>query len=203
MSPVLVLLSSSLPITSSFPLSGFSGTLLRAQETLSTSDSLQPFTSATRTPWYVDPRRSSSTRSSHLADLFSSLQAFLHRPFLPSLQHPITTSPTFMATTFSAALEAVEIMNEFENRTGQLPAPGLFACYVSLSLSSLLFVFNPYAFPSLVQGSAMVLCLCVWGGASTSGNGAMDASTAMGGVETCVSLLERHSKKFWGLLQTV
>ncbi|KAL7416421.1 fungal-specific transcription factor domain-containing protein [Mrakia frigida] len=112
---------------------------------------------------------------------YQNAVAFLHRPFLPSPQHPQSTSPAFMNTTFSAALEAVQIMEEYDRRTGQLPAPGFFACY----------------------GSAMVLSLCVWGGASTSGNGAMSASIAMGGVETCVELLERFSKRFWGLSQTL
>lgn len=59
-------------------------------------------------------------------------KTLVHRPFLPSPQHPISTSPSSMTKTFEAAHLSVGIINEIFERHIHLPPGAFFATNVSL-----------------------------------------------------------------------
>ncbi|KAL7412715.1 fungal-specific transcription factor domain-containing protein [Mrakia frigida] len=123
--------------------------------------------------WYpsrpnnIDFRLSASLYLSYL-----SCVSYVHRPFLPSPQHPVSTSPASMASVLDASMASIRCLGEFYAKTSTIP----------------LFGWGP------VSTATFILVLAVWASKSTSA--ILDPSVAMGAVEEGIEMLEKSSRTF-------
>lgn len=57
--------------------------------------------------------------------------SYIHRPFLPSPQHPVSASPTSVIATFKAAVESVTVYDEIFRKTNEIQQSSHFVPQVS------------------------------------------------------------------------